>query len=190
VRDAAESAKEPLVRPKRRRDRASYLEQLSARLLRNAERALKDRPETAAQVSSLVGELLVELRRAETACRDLEERLEALSVRHHDLLDRVPVPCLLTDEQGLVTNVNREALLLLRASERHMLGRPVALWFKERRLADGFIRELRSDRRPINRQLEITPRDRRSSTATVIVQQVDGVEPALWRWFLLRDAGT
>ena len=183
--DVGESPRDPPVRPRRGRDRASYLEQLSARLLRNVERALKDRPEPVAQISSLVGELLVELRRAEDACRDLEERLEALSVRHHDLLDHVPVPCLLTDEEGLVTNGNREALLLLRASERHMLGRPVALWFKERRLADGFLRELRTDRRPINRQLEITPRDRRSSTATVIVQQVDGVEPPLWRWFLL-----
>jgi len=171
--------------PKRRGDRATYLEQLSARILRTAERALKSHPDTLVQISSLVGELIIELRRVEEHCRTLEDRLEALTTRHRDLLDRVPIPCFLTDGQGVVTEANREALLLLHSSERHMVGKPAALWFKNRRTAEDLLQHLRSNPQPLHRRLDVAPRDRRPSQMNVIVQQVDGTMPALWRWFLL-----
>ena len=175
---------------RRRGDRATYLEQLSARVLRTAERAFRDHPATLAQVSSLIGEVIVELRRVEEHCRKLEERLEALTTRHRDLLDRVPIPCFLTDENGVVTDANREALLLLHSSERHMVGKPAALWFKDRRAAEELLQHQRSNPQPLHRQLDIAPRDRRPSQMTVIVQRVDGTTPALWRWFLLSAPGT
>ena len=170
---------------RRRGDRATYLEQLSARILRTAERALRDHPDTLAQVSSLVGEVIIELRRVEEHCRKLEQRLEALTTRHRDLLDRVPIPCFLTDDHGVVTEANREAPLLLHSSERHMVGKPAVLWFKDRRAAEELLQHLQSNPRPLHRQLDIAPRDRRPSPMNVIVQRVDGTTPALWRWFLL-----
>jgi PAS domain-containing protein len=172
----------------RRGDRATYLEQLSARILRAAERALKDKPGSLSQVSSLVGEVILELRRAEEDCGRLERQLEALQLRHRDLLDRVPIPCFITDEQGVVTDANREALLLLHSSERHMVGKPAALWFKDRGAAEQLLKELRAATRPLHRQLDVAPRDRRPASMTLIVQQADGVAPPLWRWFLLPDA--
>lgn len=172
-----------------RRGRASYLEQLSARILRTAERAMKDSPESFVKVTSLIGELLLELRRAEEACRRLEDRLDALALRHRDLLDRVPVPCFITDDRGVVAHANREAVLLLRSSERHLLGKPVGLWFKDRDAAEGFVHELRANGQPLHRQFIVTPRDRRPSLMTVVVQPVDGAAPPMWRWFLLRENG-
>ena len=171
--------------------RAAYLEQVSARILRAATRTLKDAPGTLAEVSALVGELLVELRRAEEANHRLRERLDAVTVRHRDLLDHIPVPCSVIDERGDVTNVNREALLLFRASKRQMIERPAALWFNDRVAAERFVHELRTNAGPAHRQLDIKPRDRRATPATVILQQVDGAEPPLWRCFLLtgRSAG-
>lgn len=175
----------PAAAPRPRRDRATYLEQLSARILRNTERTLKDSPDAMAQVSSLVGELILELRRVEARCGKLEEQLEAVTARHRDLLNRAPVPCFLTDEHGVVTEANREALLLLHSSERHMVGKPAALWFKDRGAADRLLQQLKVESRPVHRQLDIAPRDRRPMPMSVVVQQVGGVTPPLWRWFLL-----
>ena len=180
-----DEASRPAAVSRRRTDRATYLEQLSARILRTAERGLKERPDALAQVSALVGELILELRRVEDHCRELEAQLEGLTVRHRDLLDRIPVPCFLTDEHGVVTDANREALLLLRAPERHMIGKPAALWFKDRNAADRLLHQLKLDARPVHGQLDLAPRDRRPSRISIVVQQVDGVAPPLCRWFLL-----
>ena len=66
-----------------------------------------------------------------------------------------------------------------------MVGKPAVLWFKDRRAAEELLQHLRSNSQPLHRQLDIAPRDRRPSQMNVIVQQVDGATPALWRWFLL-----
>ena len=177
---AATEAAEGTVRP--------TLEQLSARIL--PRRRASAQGQTGILVAGVLARrgIPLELRRAEEDRRKLERQLEALQVRHRDLLDRVPIPCFVTNDEGVVTDANREALLLLHVSERHMVGKPAALWFKDRRAAEQLLTDLRSDTRPLHRQLDVAPRDRRPASMTIIVQQADGAAPSRWRWFLLPDA--
>jgi PAS domain-containing protein len=168
-----------------RRSRASYLEQLSARVLRTIDKALPDRPDALRQLTTLVGELLIELHRTEETCRVQRAELATLTDRRLDLLNTLPVPCLLTDADGLVVEANREAFSVLNSSERHLLGRPVVLWFKARDDATSFVRALRTGSDTIRREMLLTPREHRARRVSVVVQRAAGTEPPLWRWFFL-----
>jgi PAS domain-containing protein len=168
-----------------RRSRATYLEQLSARVLRSADKALKDHPKVREDLSSLIGEVILELRRSEESCRELEARLASLSTRHRDLLDRIPVPCVLCDAEGTVASANREALLLLHASERQILSNPIMVWFKDRAEAARLTAELRMLTSPQHREVVLAPRDRRALPCSLVIQPVEGAEPVLFRWFFI-----
>jgi PAS domain-containing protein len=167
-----------------RRSRAAYLEQLSARVLRVIEKALPDPPNALAQVTKLVGELLIELHRTEDAYAALRAQVATISERRVDLLNALPIPCLLTDVDGVVVEANRKAFDALNSSERHLLGRPVVLWFKDRDVAASVVSGLRWTGDAMHREMLLTPREHRSRRVSVVVQRAAGTEPPLWRWFL------
>jgi PAS domain-containing protein len=169
-----------------RRSRALYLERQAGRLIR---RARRKSPDTAADVTALqemIGRILLELRALEDECGELHRRLGAAETRREDLLDSLPVPCVLTDAAGIVIRLNQQAASTLNVSAQAASGHPILLMFDDREAARHRIERLPSVD-VAQWRARLRPRDRRPRPCTVVVHVAAGTRPPAWRWFLLES---
>jgi PAS domain-containing protein len=101
------------------------------------------------------------------------------------LFDRMPVACVATDANGVITNANRSAALLLNLSAKH-LGYRVLMHFFDRR--DSFsqvFQSLNVEPPPVRASLGLRPRERAVVWTDVIVIPRTPGDLTMWLWFLI-----
>jgi PAS domain-containing protein len=170
--------------PRPPRSRAAYFDGLAARALRAA-----SRPSAPAgaldELSSLVGTILLEFGALERRCHELEASAAAAVRRREDLLSAVPIPCVITDNDSRIIEVNPQALHLLNESVTRMLGHPLPLWMRERPAGYEVSAVISWLGQRADVMVRLAPRERRPREAAVVIQPVEGAPTPLWRWFLL-----
>jgi PAS domain-containing protein len=105
---------------------------------------------------------------------------QQLERRYAEFLDAVPVPCILSDDQGIIAFANDAASGLLNLSARHLVGKPLLLFVADR---DYFLRlahESGADAEPRGGDLTIRPRDRKSRRVTARVQHLAAHGQRCW----------
>lgn len=132
-----------------------------------------------------VPELLEDFRRVELECERLRADAVASDRRRRDLFDQIPLACVLTDPYGVIQEANRDAALLLRCRVRGLSGTPLLLFVADR---DAFSARLEQIARGVSRveaDVQLQPRDHPLVECHLIGRRADGIDRALWRWFLV-----
>jgi hypothetical protein len=187
--DVAESESESLVTGVPLRDgrgtRAAFFERQSARLVRMLRDHLRDEPQALQAVTDLIGELVVDLQAAEREIATLRKEAASQRRRREDLLERVPLACVLTDASGTIVEINRRGVLELNASRGLTIGRSIELYFGDRAAAADLVSRLPDISGPVHAEATLKPRERRARPCRIVVQPASAASPPAWRWFLL-----
>jgi PAS domain-containing protein len=164
-----------------RTSRAAYWDAIAARRLRPLKRRGIPEP-VFLDVQALVGELLMEIRSLEQATARAQEERDAVSTRRADLLETLPIPCVVTDARGVIVEGNREAALLMNTPVASLAGRDIHLYFTDRDVVQGIVASLRHANHSVD-AIRIKPREKLGKTCRLITHRVADAE--MWRWFFL-----
>jgi hypothetical protein len=168
-----------------RRGRAAYMEREGARLLRSLRDEFADHPEVLRRITDFLGGLILELHAAEIGMRALRKEAEALRQRREDLLERIPLACVITDAAGVIGELNRQAALELNTSRRLAIDRGIDLYLADRSVAADLIARLPQISAPVHAEVSIRPRERRARKCRLVVQRIRGASRPSWRWFFV-----
>lgn len=160
----------------------------------------KDRP--SADASRLTGVALRELQGSVEALRVAIDHLHEVSAglaaarqeaqvtgkRYDELLDAMPVACLFTDEDGIVSSANEAAARLLNISARHLAGKPLLLFVADRKHFASLLRASCADGEAMAAQLTLRPRDRKSRVVAAHVRYLSRHERRSWFFFTAEDS--
>jgi PAS domain-containing protein len=170
-------------------------------LVRHTEigRAAGDAPRTGTQLAAALADAIAALADARAHLRDqhlltagASTDLQAARQRHLALIDGLPLPYLLTDQEGVVLRANRAATTLLNASQKILVNRRLSLFLAERR--DEFLQDLAGmvasgGRRGWTLVLRPRERQRRIVTASVAVLRRQPAHPFALVWLFADAAG-
>jgi PAS domain-containing protein len=163
---------------------ARTAERLNAAVRTNAHRE-------ATGIFGALAETLADLRLAtdylQAASDDLvvarEER--ALQAAHYrELHQALPVPCVLTDEDGHIEEVNAAASALLDVAPRYVEGKDFLLFFPERDVYFQLLDGLRSAGAATARTI-VRPREKRSRPVTISASTLKNQQRVCW--ILMKD---
>jgi PAS domain-containing protein len=133
-----------------------------------------------------LGEALEEVRVAaehlQVAADDLAVARHEATVhanRYRELYEELPVPCLLTNDEGRVEDANRLASRLLNVGKKYLSGKPLFLYIPQR---EGFFRIIEQVRESGSATacLSLQPRDRRPVPARVMVTALRHEQRLCW----------
>ena len=101
------------------------------------------------------------------------------------LFDRMPVACVATDANGVITNANRSAALLLNLSAKNLGYRMLMHFFDGRDSFSRLLQSLTVELPPVRASLSLRPRERASVGIDVIVIPRTPGDLTIWLWFLV-----
>jgi PAS domain-containing protein len=101
------------------------------------------------------------------------------------LFDRMPVACVATDANGVITNANRSAALLLNLSAKNLGDRVLMHFFDGRESFCQLLHSLVVEPPPVRGSLSLRPRERAVVWTDVIVVPRTPGDLTTWLWFLL-----
>ena len=101
------------------------------------------------------------------------------------LFDRMPVACVATDANGVITNANRSAALLLNLSAKNLGYRMLMHFFDGRDSFSQLLQSLTVELPPVRASLSLRPRERASVGTDVIVVPRTPGDLTIWLWFLV-----
>jgi PAS domain-containing protein len=163
------------------RQRLADLERRGANMTGNESRILK----------SALKELDLALEELKTASEQLYRMMDelALTRRDADLRDRqfdelrelMPIPCVLTDDGGLITSANVSASELLNVASRHLHGKPLLLFVGERDAFFAMYNRARQLKEALKGDITIRPRERKPRMMAAQLSQLE--HRAQWCWF-------
>jgi PAS domain-containing protein len=113
-----------------------------------------------------------DLMQARRVASDFEER-------YRELHERLPLPCVLTNELGCVDEANASAASLLNVAPRFLSGKPLLLFFPERDQYFELIESVRSSGIG-NARLTVRPRDRKPKQMSIDVSTMP--QQVRWCW--------
>jgi PAS domain S-box-containing protein len=135
------------------------------------------------------------LREAVEAARRLADAVAALRVevqierdRRSSLMDRVPVPCLLTSPDGTIQEVNPAACAALGVSARALVGRDALIFFDDRDAWRQLLAQTAVSRVGSQRHGRMRPRERLQVTVTADLSYVHTLSGDAIQWILTRPA--
>ncbi|MBA3638242.1 MAG: PAS domain-containing protein [Acidobacteriota bacterium] len=86
----------------------------------------------------------------------------AMTARHEEFIDVLPLPCIWTDEHGAVDQANEATAALLNVAARRLGGKPLSLFVSDRSAFFDAISQLRADpNQTVEIAVQIRPRERR-----------------------------
>lgn len=138
----------------------------------------------------LHAELLTELAGALDECDQLRAEAQTRFLSWGQLLNVMPMGCLVTDNTGQIRRANAAAARIFNISAKHLAERHLVLFSHDRVAFAATISRLRAGDRHVQFQLRLRPRDRKlASFDAVIVASVE--EDATYLWFLvpIRERG-
>jgi PAS domain S-box-containing protein len=144
-------------------------------------RVLRDR------LPSLLDAMIDEVRSLEHKADLLGRMLEEQTAQRQELLQHVPVACILTDGHGQITDANREAALLFNISARSLVGRPVELFVLNRAEVERATAHVSQIGGYLHLKVVVKPREKDAVPASIKIQRAAAATP-LWRWFFLPPA--
>jgi PAS domain-containing protein len=109
----------------------------------------------------------------------------AMAAEYAEFRELLPVPCIVTDESGLVESANAVASELLNVSQRHLMGKPLALFVTDRAKFFQIVADVRAAGGPARAELTIRPRERKPRSFAVQVTRLTGC--SRWCWFFQAD---
>jgi PAS domain-containing protein len=128
--------------------------------------------------------LLQELAGSRLECQRLGRSLNASGADWDHLLDQLPIACVLTDAAGSISSANRAAALMLNLSVKHLNGRALLHFTKDREGFPAPLDELSAAGRQLSTTLTIRPRERAPLEVDVIVRPGTPDNTSTWFWFL------
>ena len=168
-----------------RTDRALYLEHQATRILHRAQRRVQQGCADLGEIADFLGELLIEIRSLEIQQRHLHHDLDRTRQSSSDLLQRIPVACIVTDESGRVRNINRMARQILNTSARGAVDHSIVLFFADREEPRLLLRRLALGEPQVRWTGVVQPIERRQQRCTVVIQPTTLDARTDWRWFFL-----
>ena len=163
--------------------RWSYmLDHLCRRLQRAAATVAGPASDALGESIEICGALLQDVLSAEAEWRGLRVSLAEEQRDRARLFEVMPVPCLRTNADGIITSANRAAALVLNLGAAALVGRNVLHFIVDREQVSVGLQHSRNDHSTFRTSLKIKPREKavRPIDATVVP------EPgSAWTWFLL-----
>lgn len=92
--------------------------------------------------------------------------------RYDELIDAMPLPCVFTNDAGVVQTANDAAARLFNISARHLAGKPLLLFVADRDEFLTLLRETTVEPEPVSAELTIRPRDRKPRAVSLLVRNL------------------
>jgi chemotaxis methyl-accepting protein methylase/PAS domain-containing protein len=111
-------------------------------------------------------------------------RADEVAARFDEFADLLPVPCLWTDDAGVIREANEAAAQLLNVARPRLAGKPLMLFLGDRqRFFDGLAALRMADAGAVELDMVVRPRERRSRTTRLFGRRAHHDDR--WCWFVL-----
>lgn len=142
-------------------------------VLRTALRELEASLEELRTASEQLNQLMDDVAAAREGSAKLESQLG-------EFREALPLPCVLTDAQGVIVESNVRAGDLLNVAPRHLGGKPLALYMVHRDQFFALVNALRFGDRPPAEELLLRPRERKPRAMMVDVARLHSADRVAW----------
>lgn len=146
-------------------------------------------------IRAALKELTATLEELQVTCEQLQEHVNELAAArqaeteieavHREFVNALPLPCLWTDDEGVLVEANEATAMVLNVAARRLAGKPLALFVMDRPAFFDALATLRAGRTVVEVVVQVRPRERRPRQMRLTGQRLQRDTRLCW---LLRDA--
>ena len=129
--------------------------------------------------------LLQELATSEAECHRLRNKVSEEQHGWQRFFDVVPMPCILSDAEGVILSANRAAALFLNVSAMRLQGRTLTHFILDRQKLAALLEDRTTDASILRASFRIRPREKAITEIDVTIVPDAGMNTDAWIWFLM-----
>lgn len=137
---------------------------------------------------SALRESVESVRRLVTALASARRQLAEEHDRLAGVTDQLPIPYLVTTQDGTILRLNPAASTALNVSARALVGRNLLVFFDDREAWFGLLTQITVSAIPVERAAKLRPRERLQESVMVYVSGARSGEVSVIQWFVTGNA--